>query len=226
MTLMCVTNNAEGGAMNEAVFQGYEPVSLCPAAPGWRAVFMIDVPQGREAWPVAAWGIFQVKSPPEEGGGPPLDEGRHVIGLVATDMVHCVHEMANFWHYRGPDDPDPSAERSTRPGAALAALPMGVILSLPSCAPGRDVDRQHLLDGHRNPPSGEHRLGRLEVRELQPVVTSLGSQTPWTMRMTISQPVRSAQTATLDEHLTYRDLVIDFIEARHRRIATRKADNT
>jgi hypothetical protein len=43
--------------------------------------------------------------------------------------------------------------------------------------------------------------------------------------MTISQPVRSAQTAALDEHLAYRDLVIDFIEARNRRIATRKADN-
>jgi hypothetical protein len=32
--------------MGKADYRAYEPVSLCPAAPGWRAVFLIDDPAG------------------------------------------------------------------------------------------------------------------------------------------------------------------------------------
>ena len=35
----------------------WEPVSLCPAAPGWRAVFDADAEPFWHAEPVALWGV-------------------------------------------------------------------------------------------------------------------------------------------------------------------------
>ncbi len=56
-------------------------------------------------------GVFRVASHPVRGSvAPETDEGCHITGVTADDYVDSAENVANFWRYLGPDDPDPSPE--------------------------------------------------------------------------------------------------------------------
>jgi hypothetical protein len=101
-------------------YRTYEPVSLCPAAPGWRAVYLDDEEPGWHAKALAAWGVFRVASHPVRGSvAPEADEGCHITGVTADDYVDSAENVANFWRYLGPDDPDPSPEEAASKRGAV-----------------------------------------------------------------------------------------------------------
>jgi hypothetical protein len=105
--------------VDRRTYRTYEPVSLCPAAPGWRAVYFLedDGPDepGWHARPLAAWGVFQVMSRPVKGSvADEKNEGHHICGVTADDWAESAEAMGNFWRYLSPDDPDPSPEEVAR----------------------------------------------------------------------------------------------------------------
>jgi hypothetical protein len=78
----------------------FDLVDLCPAAPGWRAVFSGG---GTSTDHVVAWGVFRKKA-----GG--LDMGTAMEGIVADRQpggpvrsFECAAAMSNFEGYLPPD---------------------------------------------------------------------------------------------------------------------------
>lgn len=97
--------------MDRRTYRTYEPVTLCPAVPGWRALYLVDEMPGWSAQPVAAWGIFRVVSRPVKGSvATEQDEGSHICGVIADGYADSAEAADNFWRYLGPSEPAPSME--------------------------------------------------------------------------------------------------------------------
>jgi hypothetical protein len=110
--------------MNRATYRTYEPVSLAPAD-GWRAVYVLDPGEGEPGWQadaLIAWGVFEVTERPVAGSAAPERRvGREIHGVIIDGWAPpgqpgpvtpgfspmCVAEVANFWRYLGPGEPDP-----------------------------------------------------------------------------------------------------------------------
>jgi hypothetical protein len=100
--------------MSNETYTDYQPVSLSPAADGWRAAY-IDNPEddalgvGWSADPLIAWAVYEVTVRPVEGSTARERKlGREIHGVVFGDYPQCPEEMSNFWRYLKPGEPDPS----------------------------------------------------------------------------------------------------------------------
>jgi hypothetical protein len=82
----------------------FELISLCPAEPGWRAVFSNG---SASTVPVVAWGVFRKRQGSQ-------DLGTSMEGLWADRQpggpirsFNCVAGTSNFEGYLSPDMPEP-----------------------------------------------------------------------------------------------------------------------
>lgn len=99
--------------MSTETYTTYEPVSLSPAANGWRAAYIHDPDERGPGWsaePLIAWAVWEVITRPREGSTTrPRSEGRRILGVVFADSyAQCAEEISNFWRYLAPGDADPS----------------------------------------------------------------------------------------------------------------------
>ncbi|MBO0808961.1 MAG: hypothetical protein J2P32_11760 [Actinobacteria bacterium] len=98
---------------NRATYTEYEPVSISPAEPGWRAVYIHDPAESDPGWsadPLIAWGVFEVTTRPAEGSSARVDrQGRQILGVIFDDYAQCPEEVSNFWRYLRPGAPDPTS---------------------------------------------------------------------------------------------------------------------
>lgn len=93
----------------------YEALSLCPAPAGWRALYILgpdEDGQGFLSEPLVALAVYEVTSRPVKGSlAPERPQGREIHGVVdCGGYFGAPEETANFWEYRGPDQPDPTAD--------------------------------------------------------------------------------------------------------------------
>jgi hypothetical protein len=90
----------------------YEPVSISPAADGWRAAYIHDPDEGAgwSAEPLIAWAVYEVTTNPVQGSTAlEQSHGRQILGVIfAEGYAQCAQEASSFWYYLAPGDPDPS----------------------------------------------------------------------------------------------------------------------
>lgn len=87
----------------------WEPVSLCPAAPGWRAVYDSDTEPFWISDPVPLWGIYRQYNFYDRSETGDSD----IFGVVPDgSYFERASEAANFWKYLGPGEPDPTPDEA------------------------------------------------------------------------------------------------------------------
>jgi hypothetical protein len=91
-----------------------QPLSICTAEPGWRAVYIEEAGGDEPGWnsePLIAWAVYKVTEKPCEGYiAPEHDDGNQILGVVFDGYAQAAEEMSNFWMYLAPGDPDPAPE--------------------------------------------------------------------------------------------------------------------
>ncbi|SRR6266542_6478808 len=84
-----------------------EVQSLCPIAPGWRAIYRTDDAPGWYARPIAALAIYEMEDPGESDGS-----WRTIQPVVADgDEFNYGGDDRGLWYYAAPGDPDPTPQK-------------------------------------------------------------------------------------------------------------------
>jgi hypothetical protein len=117
------------GAMDgpeKDTYEHYEPVSLGPAASGWRALYIDDDESevGFFTQPLVSWGVFHLTVRRGSTVEVVEDHGNVIEGVVAdyhpsggVGGLVCAAEHSNFRYYLDQEAPEPT------PGAPLPQRP-------------------------------------------------------------------------------------------------------
>jgi hypothetical protein len=91
-----------------------EPLSMIPAAPGWRAVFLSHRAPGWRAEPLIAWVLYEFT-----GDTGPFREICPAV-LSADGQARDPGDLPFFWYIARPGDPDPAPQEAAAEHAVRA----------------------------------------------------------------------------------------------------------